>query len=114
MVRQKNKSITQRELIAWNLPGCEVRWQLVEQSDSRVADLAFRPDGQVFATKCTGDIDLWSAEGQQLFESMGRVPASTRVKSALNNFPFTLVEPSTVLEEAEKWEKIWGDFFLKQ
>jgi iron(III) transport system substrate-binding protein len=55
-----------------------------------------------------------SAEGQRLFESMGRVPASTRVKSALNNFPYTLVEPSTVLEEAEKWEKVWGDFFLNK
>jgi len=53
-----------------------------------------------------------SPEGQRLFESMGRVPASSRVKSALNNFPFTLVEPATVLEEAEKWEKLWGDFFL--
>ena len=55
-----------------------------------------------------------SPEGQQLFESMGRVPASTRVKSALNNFPFTLVEPATVLEEAEKWEKLWSDFFLNK
>jgi hypothetical protein len=36
------------------------------------------------------------------------------VKSVLNNFPFTLVGPSTVLEEADKWEKIWSDFFLKQ
>ncbi len=55
-----------------------------------------------------------SVEGQQLFESMGRVPASTRVKSALNNFPFTLVESATVLEEAEKWEKLWGELFLKK
>jgi iron(III) transport system substrate-binding protein len=55
-----------------------------------------------------------SAEGQRLFESMGRVPASSRVKSALNNFPFTLVEPSTVLEEAEKWEKLWGELFLNK
>jgi len=55
-----------------------------------------------------------SPEGQRLFESMGRVPASTRVKSALNNFPFTLVEPATVLEEAEKWEKLWSDFFLNK
>jgi iron(III) transport system substrate-binding protein len=55
-----------------------------------------------------------SPEGQRLFESMGRVPASNRVKSALNNFPFILVESSTVLEEAEKWEKLWGDFFLNK
>jgi iron(III) transport system substrate-binding protein len=55
-----------------------------------------------------------SPEGQHLFESMGRVPASTRVKSKLNDFPFTLVEPATVLEESGKWEKLWDDFFMKK
>jgi iron(III) transport system substrate-binding protein len=55
-----------------------------------------------------------SPEGQRLFESMGRVPASTKVKSELNNFPFTLIEPATVLDEAEKWEKMWAEFFLRK
>ena len=55
-----------------------------------------------------------SPEGQRLFESMGRVPASTKVKSELNNFPFKMIDPSTVLEEQEKWEKLWSDFFLKK
>jgi iron(III) transport system substrate-binding protein len=55
-----------------------------------------------------------SPEGQKLFESMGRVPASTRVKSELNNFPFRMIEPATVLDEAAKWEKIWNDFFLRK
>ena len=55
-----------------------------------------------------------SPEGQKLFESMGRVPASTRVKSALNNFPFTMTDPITVLDESMKWEKLWGGFFLKK
>jgi iron(III) transport system substrate-binding protein len=54
-----------------------------------------------------------SPEGQRLFESMGRVPASTRVKSSLNDFPFTLIEPATVLEEAPRWEKLWNELFLK-
>jgi iron(III) transport system substrate-binding protein len=53
-----------------------------------------------------------SPDGQKLFESMGRVPASTRVKSRLNDFPYTLIEPATVLDEAPKWEKIWNGFFL--
>jgi iron(III) transport system substrate-binding protein len=53
-----------------------------------------------------------SPEGQKLFESMGRVPASTRVKSRLNDFPFTPIEPATVLEEAQKWEKLWNGLFL--
>ncbi len=53
-----------------------------------------------------------SPEGQRLFESMGRVPASTKVKSSLNDFPFTLIEPATVLEEAPRWEKLWNELFL--
>jgi len=55
-----------------------------------------------------------SPEGQRLFESMGRVPASTKVKSALNDFPFTLIEPGTVLDEAPKWEKLWNELFLQK
>ena len=55
-----------------------------------------------------------SPEGQTLFESLGRVPASTRVKSELNDFPFTMIDPATVLDEREKWEKIWNDLFLRK
>ncbi len=55
-----------------------------------------------------------SPEGQQLFESMGRVPASTRVKSHLNNFPFTLIDPVTILDEADKWGKLWDDLFIRK
>ena len=43
-----------------------------------------------------------SPEGQRLFESLWRVPASTRVKSALDSFPFTTIEPATVLDKAAK------------
>ena len=55
-----------------------------------------------------------SPEGQRLFESMGRVPASTKVKSRLNDFPFTLSEPATVLDESDKWEKLWTELFLRK
>jgi len=54
-----------------------------------------------------------SPEGQQLFEALGRVPASTRVKSALNNFPFTTIDPATALDEKDKWEKLWEELFLR-
>ncbi len=55
-----------------------------------------------------------SPEGQALFESLGRVPASIRVKSAFNKFPFTVIEPATVLDEADKWQALWSSFFLKK
>ncbi len=54
-----------------------------------------------------------SPEGQKLFESMGRVPASTKIKSELNNFPFTVIDPVTALDEKDKWEKVWTDLFLR-
>jgi iron(III) transport system substrate-binding protein len=55
-----------------------------------------------------------SPEGQKLLESLGRVPASLRVKSELNNFPFIVIDPATALDEKDKWEKLWSDLFLRQ
>ena len=55
-----------------------------------------------------------SPEGQNLFESLGRVPASTRVDSELNNFPFIMIDPATVLDEKDKWDTIWSDLFLRR
>ena len=55
-----------------------------------------------------------SPEGQQLYESMGRVPASRKVKSDLNNFPFTTMDPKIVLEEEDKWEKLWDELFMQR
>ena len=45
---------------------------------------------------------------------MGRVPASTQVKSEFNNFPFMVIDPVTVLDEAAKWEKLWNDLFVRR
>jgi iron(III) transport system substrate-binding protein len=55
-----------------------------------------------------------SPEGQRLFESMGRVPASTKVKSRLNDFPFTLEDAAIVLDESAKWEKLWDELFIRK
>ena len=53
-----------------------------------------------------------SAEGQTLFESMGRTPA--KVTSQSNSYRFTLIDPVTVLDESAKWEKIWTDLFVRR
>ena len=55
-----------------------------------------------------------SPEGQKLYESMGRVPASTRVKSHLNDFPFVMTDPGTILRESQKWESVWNDLFFSK
>jgi iron(III) transport system substrate-binding protein len=55
-----------------------------------------------------------SPDGQKLFESMGRVPASTKIKSEFNKFPFVVIDPVTVLDEATKWDKQWNELFVRR
>src|SRR4051794_34804756 len=53
-----------------------------------------------------------SPEGQQVLVSMGRVPASTKVRTHLNDFEYTIVDPITVLDEQDKWSKLWDELFI--
>jgi iron(III) transport system substrate-binding protein len=55
-----------------------------------------------------------SPEGQKLYESMGRAPASARVKSELSNFPFVMTDAGTVLKEADKWDGLWNPLFISR
>ncbi|HEX4332036.1 MAG TPA: extracellular solute-binding protein [Usitatibacter sp.] len=55
-----------------------------------------------------------SPEGQELFKSMGRTPASRKVKGTLDAFPFAMVDPVTVLDESARWEKAWNELFLQK
>jgi iron(III) transport system substrate-binding protein len=50
-----------------------------------------------------------SPEGQQLFNSMGRFPASARVKSPLVTFPYVMLDPVALVDEDEKWLKHWNE-----
>jgi iron(III) transport system substrate-binding protein len=54
-----------------------------------------------------------SPQGQELLDSMGRVPVSTRVRTHMNNFEYTVVDPVTVLDEQEKWNKLWEGLFIR-
>ena len=54
-----------------------------------------------------------SPEGQELLSSMGRAPASTKVRTHMNNFEYTLVDPVTVLDEQDKWNKLWESLFIR-
>lgn len=54
-----------------------------------------------------------SPEGQALLDSMGRTPVSTRVPSSIGRFDYSVVDPVTVLDEQDKWEKLWQELFLR-
>jgi iron(III) transport system substrate-binding protein len=57
---------------------------------------------------------ILSPDGQELLNTMGRVPASTKVKSYLKNFPFTMMDSVTLLDEDKKWQTQWNNLFLKK
>ena len=56
---------------------------------------------------------MLSKEGQTLLKERNRVPASLSVDTHLNKFPFQMIDPVITLDEAEKWEKLWSELFLK-
>ena len=56
---------------------------------------------------------MLSPEGQELIRKRNRAPASLKVDTNLNKFPFHMIDPVIQLDEDEKWEKLWSDLFLK-
>jgi iron(III) transport system substrate-binding protein len=50
-----------------------------------------------------------SPEGQHLFDSMGRFPASAKVRSKLVTFPYLMLDPVALIDEDEKWLKHWNE-----
>jgi iron(III) transport system substrate-binding protein len=55
---------------------------------------------------------MLSQEGQELLKSRNRIPASRLVKTKLNDFPFKMIDPVIVLDEGQKWDKVWSELFL--
>ena len=53
-----------------------------------------------------------SREGQEIIKSRNRVPSSNAVDSPLNKFSYELVEPALMLDQWDKWSKLWSALFL--
>ena len=93
--------------------GAPIKWKALNPTFGRpngvaVAKRAQRPHAALLFVDF-----MLSHEGQTLIKQRNRVPASTKVDSNLNDFPYEMIDPVIVLDEAEKWEKIWSELFLK-
>jgi iron(III) transport system substrate-binding protein len=60
------------------------------------------------------DFVLSPEGGQRLYEEMGRPPVNRKVKSELSNFEHIFLDVVTVVDEADKWDKLWSELFLKR
>jgi iron(III) transport system substrate-binding protein len=93
--------------------GAPIKWKALDPTFGRpnavaVAKRAPRPHAALLFVDF-----MLSPEGQNLIKERNRVPASTAVETNLNKFPFHMIDPVVVLDEQEKWEKIWSELFLK-
>ena len=93
--------------------GAPIRWKALKPTFGRpnaigVAARAPHPH----AALLFADFML-SPEGQTLIKERNRVPASRKVDTNLNKFPFEMIDPAITLDEADKWEKLWSELFLK-
>jgi iron(III) transport system substrate-binding protein len=94
--------------------GAPIDWVPVEPVVGRPQGIALgRNAPHPHAALLFADFVL-SPEGQELLNSMGRVPVSTKVKTDLNRFEYTMVDPVTVLDEQERWNKLWEGLFIQK
>ncbi len=93
--------------------GAPVRWKPLEPTFGRpngigVAKNAPHPHAALLFTDF-----MLSREGQELIKKRNRVPSSNAVDSPLNKFKYEMIDPAIVLDESDKWEKLWSDLFLR-
>ena len=56
---------------------------------------------------------LLSPEGQQILQKGGYVPANLRVEDRAQKLQLRFVDPAVVLDEHDKWKKLWDEVILK-
>jgi len=55
---------------------------------------------------------ILSPEGQGVIKARNRVPSSRAVDSPLNKFNYDLVDPALMLDDWDKWSRLWSGLFL--
>ena len=55
---------------------------------------------------------ILSREGQEIIKSRNRVPSSSAVDSPLNKFPYRLIDPAIMLDEWDRWSRLYSEIFL--
>lgn len=55
---------------------------------------------------------LLSPEGQQILQKGGYVPANLRVEDRAQKLPLQFVDPAVILDEHDKWKKLWQEIVL--
>lgn len=55
-----------------------------------------------------------SDEGQDILLKRDFVPASRKLDTALNRGPLVIIDPALIVDEGERWEKLYDEIIVKQ
>lgn len=93
--------------------GAPVKWKALDPTFGRPQGIGVAKNApHPYAALLFADF-LLSREGQEIIQQRGRVPSSLAVDSPLNKFKYQTIDPVIVLDEEDKWEKLWSNLFLK-
>lgn len=55
---------------------------------------------------------ILSREGQEIIRARNRVPSSSAVDSPLSKFRYQLIDPAILLDDWDRWSRLWSEIFL--
>jgi iron(III) transport system substrate-binding protein len=93
--------------------GAPVEWYAIEPAIGRANGVAImKSPAHPNAALLFVDFIL-SPEGQKILEHGGYVPANLKVKNAAQDLKLKFVDPAVILDESDKWKKLWDEIVLK-
>jgi len=93
--------------------GAPVEWYAIEPAIGRANGIAIaKTPAHPNAAALFVDFVL-SPDGQKILEQGGYVPANLKVGNPAQKLPLKFVDPVVILDESDKWKKLWDEIVLK-
>ena len=93
--------------------GAPIEWYAIEPAIGRANGVAIvKSPAHPNASALFVDFIL-SPEGQKILEHGGYVPSNLKLGNRAQKLPLKFVDPAVILDESEKWKKLWDEIVLK-
>jgi iron(III) transport system substrate-binding protein len=93
--------------------GAPVDWYAIEPAIGRANGVAIvRKPAHPHGAALLADFIL-SPEGQAILQKGGYVPANLKLNDRAQKLPLKFVDPAVVLDESDKWKKLWDEIVLR-
>src|SRR5882762_416901 len=93
--------------------GAPIRWKALKPTFGRPYAIGVARRAPPHHVALLFSVFMITREGQTILKERNRVPSSRAVETHLNKFAFEMIDPVITLDEADRWEKLWSDLFLK-